>query len=93
MQFPETPPPGQLVQDYAGIISEADKETIRKIQYEAYEKFDTPIVVVTIASKAEFNARREGIERVAHDLFNQWQIGKRDANDNLINQGLSLIHI
>ena len=91
MQFPETPPPGQLVQDYAAIISEQDKETIRKIQYEAYEKFDTPIVVVTVNSLKEFNAGRQQIEKVAHDLFDHWQIGKRDENDKLINQGILLL--
>lgn len=91
MKFPETPAPGQLVHDYAGIISNEDKETIRKIQYETYEQFDTPIVVVTISSKAEFNAAREGIELVAHDLFKYWQIGKRDENDKLLNQGILLL--
>lgn len=91
MEFPETPAPGQLIQDYAGIISEEDKQTIRKIQSQAYDQFNTAIAVVTISSKAEFKASRQGIERVAHDLFNHWQIGKRDKNDNLINQGILLL--
>ena len=91
MEFPETPAPSQLIQDYARIINEENKAAIRKIQFEAYEQFDTPIVVVTISSKAEFNASGKGIERVAHDLFDFWQIGKRDKNDNLINQGILLL--
>jgi len=91
MQFPDTPQAGQLIQDYAGVISSADKEVIRKIQYQAYEQFDTPIAVVTISSLAEFKASRNQIEKAAHDLFNKWQIGKRDANGNLVNQGILLL--
>ena len=91
LQFPETPAPGQLIQDYAGIVSDDDKEEIRRIQYEAYEKFDTPIAVVTVDSLQEFNAGRQQIEKVAHDLFDHWQIGKRDKEDNLINQGILLL--
>ena len=63
MKFPKTPEPGDLVQDYAGIINGEVNKAIREIQFETYEQFDTPIVVVTISSKAEFKAEGEGIER------------------------------
>ena len=91
LQFPKTPAPGQLIQDYANIVNDEDGRKIAQIQYESYSKFDTPIVVVTIDSKRKFNASREGIEKIAHDLFDHWQIGKRDENDNLINQGILLL--
>ena len=95
MKFPKTPEPGELVQDYAGIINDEDNKAIRGIQFETYEQFDTPIVVVTISSKAEFKAQGEGIERVAYELFNRWQIGKRieDGKESgkLINQGILLL--
>ena len=91
LQFPKTPAPGQLIQDYANIVNDEDGRKIAQIQYESYSKFDTPIVVVTIDSKRKFNASREGIEKIAHDLFDHWQIGKRDKDDNLINQGILLL--
>ena len=91
MKFPKTPEPGELVQDYAGIINDEDNKAIRGIQFETYEQFDTPIVVVTISSKAEFKAQGEGIERVAYELFNRWQIGKRIEDGKLINQGILLL--
>ena len=91
MKFPKTPKPGQLVQDYAGIISDEDNKAIREIQFKTFEQFDTPIVVVTISSKAEFKAEGEGIERVAHELFDRWQIGKRIEDGKLINQGILLL--
>ena len=95
MKFPKTPEPGELVQDYAEIINDEDNKAIRGIQFETYEQFDTPIVVVTISSKAEFKAQGEGIERVAYELFNRWQIGKRieDGKESgkLINQGILLL--
>ena len=91
MKFPKTPKPGQLVQDYAGIISDEDNKAIREIQFKTFEQFDTPIVVVTISSKAEFKAEGEGIERVAYELFNRWQIGKRIEDGKLINQGILLL--
>ena len=91
MKFPKTPEPGDLVQDYAGIISDEDNKAIREIQFKTFEQFDTPIVVVTISSKAEFKAEGEGIERVAHELFDRWQIGKRIEDGKLINQGILLL--
>ena len=91
MKFPKTPEPGDLVQDYAGIINGEVNKAIREIQFETYEQFDTPIVIVTISSKAEFKAEGEGIERVAYELFNRWQIGKRIEDGKLINQGILLL--
>lgn len=91
MKFPKTPEPGDLVQDYAGIINGEVNIAIREIQFETYEQFDTPIVIVTISSKAEFKAEGEGIERVAYELFNRWQIGKRIEDGKLINQGILLL--
>ena len=90
-QVPRHPAPGQLVQDYADIISVKDKEEIRKIQYQTFENDDTPICVVTIASKQTFGGGNVSIEKVAHDLFDQWQIGKRNAEGGLINQGILLL--
>ena len=91
MKFPKTPEPGDLVQDYAGIINGEVNKAIREIQFETYEQFDTPICVVTISSKTEFQAEGEGIERVAYELFNRWQIGKRIEDGKLINQGILLL--
>ena len=91
LKFPDVPGPGQLVQDYADIISVEDKEEIRVVQYQTYENDDTPICVVTIPSKQTFGGSNVSIEKVAHDLFDKWQIGKRNPDDKLINQGILLL--
>ena len=91
LKFPDTPYPGQLVQDYADVISAEDKKVIQEIQYQLYENEDTPICVVTIPSKRTFGGQNVSIEKVAHDLFDKWEIGKRDADGKLINQGILLL--
>ena len=91
LKLPPTPGPGQLVQDYADIISVDDKEKIRVVQYQSYESDNTPICVVTIPSKQTFGGGNVSIEKIAHDLFDKWQIGKRNAEGRLINQGILLL--
>ena len=85
------PSPGEVIQDYGNIISGTNEEEIRRLQLNTYVDQDTPIVVVTVQSMARFNAKRNQIEKVARDLFDHWQIGKRDQNNRLINKGILLL--
>lgn len=89
--LPPIPEDGHFIQDYADIIPPAIQSQIGPIQQEAFEQHDTPIVIVTIGSMAEYGGAGYSIERFATEWFDQWEIGKRDEEGELINQGILLL--
>jgi uncharacterized protein len=88
--IPEPPADSKFVQDYAGVIPSAVRDSIGAIQARAFNDHDTPIIVVTIRQMADYGYAGSSIEAFATDWFNKWQIGKRGSS-GLINRGILLI--
>lgn len=89
--IPPVPSDGGFVSDFARIL---DTETLRElavVQRTAYERHDTPVVVVTVRTMRDHGATGMSIEQFATRWFNQWQIGKRRADGSLANTGMLLL--
>ncbi len=86
-QIPPAPTADDLVRDTVGLIQNEDLDHICQVQRSAYETHDTPIVVVTIGKVPS----GEDIESLAMQWFNEWEIGKRKPNGQLVNQGILLL--
>ena len=89
--LPDIPADKKFIQDYAGVLPEPVRQQIGAIQKAAFESNDTPIIVVTIRSMADYGYAGSTIEDFARDLFNKWQIGKRRPDKTLINRGILLL--
>ncbi len=89
--LPEIPTDKKFIQDYAGVIPEPIRKQIGEIQRTAFETNDTPIIVVTVRSMADYGYSGSTIEIFARDLFNKWQIGKRRPDKTFINRGILLL--
>ncbi|HHM12867.1 MAG TPA: TPM domain-containing protein [Planctomycetaceae bacterium] len=85
--IPLAPTADDLVRDTVLLIQKDDLDHIRQVQRSAYDTHDTPIVVVTIAKVPP----GEDIESLAMQWFNEWEIGKRKPNGQLVNQGILLL--
>jgi uncharacterized protein len=83
--------PGTFVNDYAGIISSYEKEEIGKVQKRAFIEDDTPIMIVTLQTKAMATEPTTTIEELAKTWFNKWGIGKRDPQGKTINKGILIL--
>lgn len=83
------PPPAaeQYILDTAGLLSSADAMTIAALQHDALERFNTPIVVVTIARARDYGGDND-VDALAKRWFNTWQIGtlglKQGANQGVL---------
>lgn len=91
LDLPPVPEDGYFIQDYADALPDEEKARIGRIQEEAFEDHDTPIIIVTIGSMAEYGGDTYSIERFAHEWFNHWEIGKRGDDGELINRGILLL--
>lgn len=91
LKLPDVPKDGNFIQDYAHILDTATRNEIGRLQQAAYERNDTPIMVVTINSMSQYGGQSYSIERFANEWFNHWQIGKRGQEDQLINRGILLL--
>jgi len=89
--LPEIPTDKKFIQDYAGILPEPARKQIGEIQRTAFETNDTPIIVVTVRSMADYGYAGSSIEIFARDLFDKWQIGKRRPDKTFINRGILLL--
>ncbi|MFH0907944.1 MAG: TPM domain-containing protein [bacterium] len=89
--LPEIPADKKFIQDYAGIIPEQTRQQIGVIQKTAFESNDTPIIVVTIRSMADYGYAGSTIETFARDLFSKWQIGRRRMDKTFVNRGILLL--
>lgn len=90
-RLPNPPGPTDLIFDKAGLLGKPARERITHLQREAFTQHDTPIVVVTVVSMADYGAGGASIEQFARAWFNHWRIGKRHADGKLINQGILLL--
>jgi uncharacterized protein len=86
-------PPGEFdfILDRAGLIAEADQETIRTICGALLQEQAIPIVVVTIESMAQYGPPGIRIETFATLLFDQWGIGYKDVGGQSWNRGILLL--
>ena len=89
--IPPMPQDSKFVQDYARLLDAATMNAIGEVQRTAFEQHDTPIVVVTVRSMADYGARGMTIENFASRWFNQWQIGKKMPDGTLSNKGMLLL--
>ncbi len=89
--IPPVPANGSFVQDYAGILRPDAVADISAHQRGAWEKQETPLIVVTIRTMADYGGRGMDIEEFATRWFNQWQIGKKRPDGTLVNRGIMLL--
>ena len=92
LTLPAVPENRNFIQDYANVIvSGAALRTMGELQRVAFEQHDTPVMVVTVSSMAQYGGSGYSIERFAQEWFNNWQIGKRGKSGELINRGILLL--
>lgn len=91
LNLPPVPADSNFIQDYAGLLGPGDASRIGDVQRIAYEQHNTPIIVVTIDAMSAYGGAGYSIERFAYELYNHWEIGKRDAEGRLLNQGILLL--
>lgn len=91
LDLPPIPEDAYFIQDHAGVVPHGVRGEIGRLQQEAFERYDTPIIVVTIGSMAEYGGAGMDIEWFARHWFNHWEIGKRDAEGELVNRGMLLL--
>jgi uncharacterized protein len=91
LELPPIPADQHFVQDYAGLLPSADERRIGDLQEVAFKEHETPIIVVTVESMADYGGRGYSIERFASEWFNHWQIGTRGDSGELVNQGILLL--
>ena len=89
--IPAPPAENDPIADYAKLLSEGQKERLRKIQLESFNEKDSPLVVVTINSMREYGPTGWSIERFAYTWFNKWGMAKRGPEGELINRGILLL--
>lgn len=91
LSIPPTPSDSSFLQDYGGLVDKATAQAIGEAQREAYERYDTPIVVVTVPSMATYGGQGGSIEGFARAWFDAWKIGKRAADGRVLNKGMLLL--
>jgi len=68
------------VHDHAGLIEPKDHDAINEISNQLTLDHKIPLVIVTVTSLKEFNARDMRPILYATKLFNEWGIGYKDRN-------------
>jgi uncharacterized protein len=77
--FPAIPAPGARVSDYAGILSQADRERLQGVIGRVEASTTAEVFVVTVPSLDGLT-----VEEYANRLFNQWGIGKKGKDNGLL---------
>lgn len=86
-------PPGQreFILDKAELLTSDDEQKIRALADKLLTDKAAPLVVVTINSMAEHGGAGMRIETFARLLFDQWQIGPENINNQTWNRGILLL--
>ena len=71
-------PPG-TVGDFAGILDERAQQELSSIIFQAESKTSAEIAVVTVPS-----LEGKSVEEYAHDVFNEWGIGKKGKDNGVL---------
>ena len=82
--MPPRPVGGDFLQDYAGVIPEKMRQTIREHQAAAFEATKVPLVVVTLPDLGRYDLGTGNIETYARKWFNTWGIGSAQKNDGVL---------
>jgi uncharacterized protein len=90
-RLPDAPGPTAFILDEARLLGQPARERIAHLEREAYDEHDTPIVVVTIVSMADYGATGASIEQFARAWFDHWGIGKRGPRGELLDRGILLL--
>lgn len=84
--IPPRPLGDSILWDDAGLLTRQDEAAVAALQREALELSNSPIVVVTISSAADYGDRT--VEGLATRWFNAWEIGtlglERGANQGVL---------
>jgi len=88
--IPPRPPNQEFIADYASLLPASARAQIAQYQQVAYERHDTPILVVTIGRMADYGGQGMTIEEFARAWFDAWGIGKQ-VEGRLINRGVLLL--
>ena len=73
-----------IVNDFAGILSAADRAELEKVHTELISTRGAELVIVTIGSISDYDVPAQNIEEFATGLFNSWGIGDRTRNDGVL---------
>ncbi len=77
-------PTDDYVNDYAGVLSRPDLESIHKMFKDLEYQTGIEAVVVTINSIGDYHTGDSGIESFATNLFNTWGIGHKKENNGVL---------
>lgn len=83
----DIPPPPQslsLIHDLAGIVNEADEQSLSNLQEQVFQQCRVPIVVVTIAHMRDYDPGSPSIESFARRWFDTWGIGSQERNNGML---------
>jgi uncharacterized protein len=87
----QRPDDREFVRDLAEMIEPEDEQRIAELADQLLTDKVTPIIVVTIESMAAHGGAGMRIETFAHLLFDQWQIGHAEVNEQKWNTGILLL--
>ncbi len=90
LSLPPVPADGLFIQDYAMLLDDGTRAKIGELQEAAYNDHLTPIVVVTINSRAKYFGGGMSIEKFTQEWFNHWELGIRDQ-DVLVNKAILVL--
>ena len=81
---------GNFTHDYVGVLNgQKQLDRIAAAQKKAFEKYDTPLIVVVITRMSSYGYCNSRIEPFATQWFNKWEIGTEKSNGK--NQGVLLL--
>ena len=91
LRLPPIPEDSRFVQDRAMLLNNDARDRIGELQQRSFVDNQTPIVVVTIHSKAEYFGRGMSIERFAQEWFDHWELGVRDHQGLQANKAILVL--
>jgi uncharacterized protein len=86
--IPPFPKNEVYVHDYADLLPSGDEAEVQKLCKEALERYNSPIVVVTITRFGDYGS--SSVEGLATHWFNEWRIGTLGLQKGT-NQGILLL--
>ncbi len=84
VKYPPIPTNNNFIVDDTGTLNSTDREKINAIASELWQEKKIPIVAVIIDSLKSQDAQGLSIETYTTNLFNHWQLGRKDRNYGII---------